>query len=229
MTRAQSWPRPRSDRTPTAASASPRWPPTYAGDLARARELNARLAAGAASPTLHAFTAYVAGEIAGTAADPGRRAGALPPRHRAGARLGRDLRRRDRLGRAAHRARRDRPARPPDALRGYRDVIDYFARTGNWSHLWTTLRNLALELLRRLGDPGPTADLLDDAADQAPDAPPSGASPSPTTAAAPPTPPAMRPHPPTVEKGRSARNSPTGDPAEPERSTTLRCPGKALG
>ncbi len=30
-----------------------------------------------------------------------------------------------------------------DALRGYRDVIDYFARTGNWTHQWVTLRNLA--------------------------------------------------------------------------------------
>ena len=38
-----------------------------------------------------------------------------------------------------------------DALRGYREVVDYFARTGNWTHLWTTLRNLA-DLLRRLGD-----------------------------------------------------------------------------
>ena len=56
-----------------------------------------------------------------------------------------------------------------DALRGYREVIDYFARTGNWTHQWTTLRNLA-ELLRRLGDDEP-AGLLDAAADAAPDAP----------------------------------------------------------
>jgi hypothetical protein len=56
-----------------------------------------------------------------------------------------------------------------DALRGYRDVIDYFARTGNWTHLWTTLRNLA-DLLRVLGDTEP-ATALDAAADQAPDAP----------------------------------------------------------
>jgi hypothetical protein len=56
-----------------------------------------------------------------------------------------------------------------DALRGYREVIDYFARTGNWTHQWTTLRNLA-DLLRRLGDNEP-ATVLDAAADQAPDAP----------------------------------------------------------
>jgi hypothetical protein len=48
-------------------------------------------------------------------------------------------------------------------------VVDYFARTGNWTHLWATLRNLA-DLLRRLGDEE-TAAQLDAAADLAPDAP----------------------------------------------------------
>ena len=56
-----------------------------------------------------------------------------------------------------------------DALRGYRDVVDYFARTGNWPHLWPALRNLA-DLLRRIGDPD-VATVLDAAADHAPDAP----------------------------------------------------------
>ena len=50
-------------------------------------------------------------------------------------------------------------------LRGYRDVIDYFARTGNWTHQRATLRNLA-GLLRQLGDDEPAA-LLDAAADRA--------------------------------------------------------------
>jgi tetratricopeptide (TPR) repeat protein len=59
--------------------------------------------------------------------------------------------------------------RVDDALRGYRDVIDYFARTGNWTHLWTTLRNLA-DLLRAIGDDEPAA-LIVAAADEAPDAP----------------------------------------------------------
>ena len=62
-----------------------------------------------------------------------------------------------------------------DSLHGYREVIDYFARTGNWTHQWVTLRNLA-DLLRRLGDNEPAA-LLDAAADQAPDAPAVGRSP----------------------------------------------------
>jgi hypothetical protein len=52
-----------------------------------------------------------------------------------------------------------------DALRGYREVIDYFARTGNWTHQWTTLRKLA-DVLRRLGDNEP-ATVLDAAAEQA--------------------------------------------------------------
>jgi hypothetical protein len=59
--------------------------------------------------------------------------------------------------------------RVADALRGYRDVVDYFARTGNWPHLWPALRNLA-DLLRSIGDPDPAA-VLDAAANQAPDAP----------------------------------------------------------
>jgi tetratricopeptide (TPR) repeat protein len=59
--------------------------------------------------------------------------------------------------------------RIPEALAGYREVIDYFDRAGNWTHQWTTLRNLA-GLLRRLGDDD-TASLLQAAADVAPDAP----------------------------------------------------------
>lgn len=66
-------------------------------------------------------------------------------------------------------AERARAGRVHDALRGFREVIDYFARTGNWTHQWVTLRNLA-DLLRRLGDHEPAA-LLDAAADEAPDAP----------------------------------------------------------
>ena len=56
-----------------------------------------------------------------------------------------------------------------EALTGYREVVDYFARTGNWTHQWATLRNLA-DLLRRLGDEE-AAELLDAASDRSPDAP----------------------------------------------------------
>jgi hypothetical protein len=68
--------------------------------------------------------------------------------------------------------------RTGDALRGFREVIDYWVSTGNWTHLWVTLRNLA-DLLRRLGDIEPAA-LIDAAADQAPDAPATGPSPDAT-------------------------------------------------
>jgi hypothetical protein len=71
-----------------------------------------------------------------------------------------------------------RGGRVDDTLRGYRDVVDYFAGTGSWSHLWTALCNLA-ELLRGLSDPD--AALLDAAADQA-DNPPG---PAPSQRAAP--------------------------------------------
>jgi hypothetical protein len=66
-------------------------------------------------------------------------------------------------------ALRGRAGRTADALRGYRDVVDYFARTGNWTHLWPALRNLA-DLLQRIGDTDPAA-ALHAAADHAPDAP----------------------------------------------------------
>jgi hypothetical protein len=52
-----------------------------------------------------------------------------------------------------------------EALAGFRDVVEYFARNGDWTHPWVVLRNLAT-LLRRIGDPEP-ADRLDAAADRA--------------------------------------------------------------
>jgi hypothetical protein len=59
--------------------------------------------------------------------------------------------------------------REQEALAGYREAIELFARTGYWTHQWITLRNLAI-LLRRLGDVE-TADVIEAAADVAPDAP----------------------------------------------------------
>lgn len=139
----------------------------YAGDLDTARELNDRGLAAAVSPTMLSWGAYVAGEIDNAA--------------------GRSERAERHYVRAIDLARasgatflvgvatvglltvRAAAGRTPEALGGYRDVIDYFARNGNWTHLWVTLRNLA-GLLRRLGDDEPAA-LIDAAADQAPDAP----------------------------------------------------------
>jgi hypothetical protein len=81
------------------------------------------------------------------------------------------------------------------------DVIDHFARTGNCTHQWTTLRNLA-HLLRQLGDHEP-ATLLDAAADQAPDAPAIGPTPTPTATKAPPSPPQAPPRPPAISRAHA--------------------------
>ncbi|MGN9913776.1 BTAD domain-containing putative transcriptional regulator [Phytohabitans sp. LJ34] len=139
----------------------------YSGHPDEARTLNERGLAGAVAPTMLSWGAYVAGEI-----DSATGHSAPAERHYLRAI---DLARTSgatflvgvaTVGLLAVRAN---AGRVHDALRGYREVVDYFARTGNWSHLWTTLRNLA-DLLRGLGDDAPAA-LLDAAADQAPDSP----------------------------------------------------------
>jgi len=138
---------------------------TYSGDLDHARALHAMVVAVAQSPTDHA--SYVAGEIDNASGrwdqaeqhytatiDLGRRCGATFLVGIASVGLVTVM--------AA-------AGRVDDALRGNRDVIDYFDGAGNWTHQWVTLRNLA-DLLCRLGDDEPAA-LIDAAADQAPDAP----------------------------------------------------------
>jgi len=139
----------------------------YAGDVERARELNGRWKAVASAPSHRAWAAYYDGEIENTA---GRRGRAEQHYLRAVA-----------LGRSSGDtfvvavatvgllSVLPRDGRAQEALTGYREVIDYFARTGNWTHQWTALRNLA-ELLRTLGDAEPAA-LLEGAADAASDAP----------------------------------------------------------
>ena len=139
----------------------------YAGDLDEARSLNARGLADVVSPTMLAWGTYVAGEIESSA---GR--SELAEEHYVRAiDLARSSGATFLVGVATVGLLTVSAAvgRIDESLRGYREVIDYFARTGNWTHLWVTMRNLA-DLLRRLGDAGPAA-LLDDAADQAPDAP----------------------------------------------------------
>jgi predicted ATPase/DNA-binding SARP family transcriptional activator len=139
----------------------------YAGDPDRARALNERGRDTAVSPTARAWVDYVSGEIESYA---GRRE--LAEQHYVRAiDLARSSGATFIVGVATVGLLTVRAAvgHVDDALRGYRDVVDYFARTGNWTHLWTTLRNLA-ELLRTLGDDDPAA-LLVAAADAAPDAP----------------------------------------------------------
>jgi predicted ATPase/DNA-binding SARP family transcriptional activator len=150
----------------------------YGGDLEQARTLNAQGLAGAVSPSMLSWGAYVAGEIDSL----GGRSEPAEEHYRRAIDLARSSGATFLVGVATVGllAVRARAGRVSDALHGYREVVDYFARTGNWTHLWVTLRNLA-DLLRRLGDDEPAA-LLDAAADRAPDAPavdrPSGAPPS---------------------------------------------------
>jgi predicted ATPase/DNA-binding SARP family transcriptional activator len=139
----------------------------YAGDLDGARELNERGRAGAVSPSIRAWIAYVSGEIESRAGNSG-----LAEQHYVTAI---DLARRSGatflvgIATVGLQTVRAAAGHVGDALRGYREVIDYFARTGNWTHLWATLRDLA-DLLRTLGDDDPAA-LLVAAAAEAPDAP----------------------------------------------------------
>lgn len=139
----------------------------YGGDPERARELNARGVAGARSFSMRSWAAYVTGEIE-TAAGRRDRAEAhylqaIELARTAGATFLVGV---ASVGLLAALAESGRTA---DALRGYREVIDYFARTGNWTHLWVALRNLA-DLLRSIGDEE-SATLLNAAADAAPNAP----------------------------------------------------------
>jgi predicted ATPase/DNA-binding SARP family transcriptional activator len=139
----------------------------YAGDLEEARRCNELGVAAAVSPSMQAWAAYVDGEIESLgdhrelaeqhylrAIELARRSGASFLEGIAAVGLV---------------AVRGRGPRAREALSGYQQTIDYFARTGNWTHLWATLRNLA-DLLRRLGDDEPAA-LLEAAAAEAPDAP----------------------------------------------------------
>ena len=139
----------------------------YAGDLDAARTLNQRGLDGAVSPTLLSWGAYVEAEIESRDGRPD-----LAEQHYVRAiDLARASGATFLVGVATVGLLTVRVAtgRIRQALTGYREVIDYFARTGNWTHQWATLRNLA-DLLRRLGDEEPATQLAA-AADNAPDAP----------------------------------------------------------
>ncbi|MBP2368521.1 BTAD domain-containing putative transcriptional regulator [Pseudonocardia parietis] len=139
----------------------------YAGDVSRARRLVLRMVAGSVAPTIRAFGAYIDAEIdnatgaLGDAEQGYLRAMATARASGATFVVGIAT-----VGLVTVRAR---AGRVPDALRGYREAVEHWARDGNWTQQWVTLRNLA-ELLRTLGDDGPAV-TLDAAADRAPDAP----------------------------------------------------------
>jgi predicted ATPase/DNA-binding SARP family transcriptional activator len=139
----------------------------YAGDVDGARELSDADRERGESPTMRAWRAYVAAEVASAAADLSgaereyTRALALARTSGATFLVG--------VATVGLLAVQARTGQVHDVLRGYREVIDYFARTGNWTHQWATLRDLA-GLLRRLDD-HPPADAIEAAADGAPEAP----------------------------------------------------------
>ncbi|WP_369133893.1 BTAD domain-containing putative transcriptional regulator [Modestobacter sp. I12A-02662] len=139
----------------------------YAGDLDGARALNELGRGRVRSPSMQSWTAYVQGEIESLAGD----SGAAEEAYLRAIELARSSGGTFLAGVAmvGLLAGRGRSGRTREALNGYREVIDYFERTGNWTHLWATLRNLA-DLLRGLGEERP-AGLIDAAADAAPDAP----------------------------------------------------------
>jgi tetratricopeptide (TPR) repeat protein len=153
---------------------------TYAGNVVQARELNDRMTATAVSPTLRGFGAYISGEIHSAAARPDlaeeqyTRAIGLAQTSGATFLVG--------VASVGLLTVLADAGRVHDALRGYREVIDYWDRSGNWTQQWVTLRNLA-QLLRRLGDDEPAA-LLEASAEQAPDAPAAGTVPDKTARAA---------------------------------------------
>jgi tetratricopeptide (TPR) repeat protein len=138
----------------------------YGGDLGAATALNHWLAEIAVSPTLEALHRYVAGEIDALAGDANRAEQhyeqAIALARASGATFASGI---ASIGLLSVRAGSGRVA---EALAGYRELLDYWERTGGWVQQWTTLRNLA-RLLHTLGD-DETALLLDAAADHAPDA-----------------------------------------------------------
>ena len=142
----------------------------YAGDLDRARTLNEESLAEAGSPSMRSWGAYVDGEIENLAG----RSEAAEQHYLRAIDLARSSGATFLVGVATVGLLTVRAGtgRVVEALTGYREVIDYFDRTGNWTHQWATLRNLA-DLLRRLGDDRPAA-VIDAAADAAPDAPADG-------------------------------------------------------
>jgi predicted ATPase/DNA-binding SARP family transcriptional activator len=155
------------DRPPNESLGIAALAATYAGDLDRARSFHEQLEAIASFPSLQSLAAYVAGEIDNAAGRPGdaevhyRRAIELA--RTSGAAFAEGIATVGLLTVQAASGRVD------DALRGYRDLIDYWERTGSWIQQWTTLRNLA-RLLRSVGDVE-AALFLEVAADHAPDAP----------------------------------------------------------
>ena len=138
----------------------------YGGTVDVARELCARTLEQAVQPSGRAFALYVEGEISSVVGELAeeRYTEAIALARETGATFVAGI---ASVGLLAALTRAGRVAA---ALAGYRDVVEYWARAGNWTHQWVTLRNLA-DLLDALHDPGPAA-ALRAAAARDPDASP---------------------------------------------------------
>ena len=140
----------------------------YGGDRAGALELVARALEARPGVSHGAFSHYAQGEAL-AAGDPGAAAAAyaraIEAARSAGAGFVEGV---ARVGLASVEAS---TGDPDAAARGYRDLLDYWDRTGNATQLWTTIRNVA-RLLITVPRPGGDADaaLLLAAAESAPSA-----------------------------------------------------------
>src|SRR5919106_3326844 len=138
----------------------------YGGEVDAARELLDVAKSKATSPTLRAWTRYAEGELAGLSGDwPAAEAAyrdAIDITGITGAHFIEGVASVGLVSALVAQGVID------DALRGYRQLVDRWERTGGWTQQWTTLRNLA-DLLEQLGDVA-TARELRDAADAAPEA-----------------------------------------------------------
>jgi predicted ATPase/DNA-binding SARP family transcriptional activator len=137
----------------------------YAGNLDEARAFADHSTAVATCPSDRAFAEYVMGELHSAAGVLDRAEAhylrAIELADESGATFARGI---AAVGLSTVRAA---AGRLTDALIGYRELIGYWERSGNWIQQWTTLRNLA-GLLRTLDD-HEAALLLEIAADRAPE------------------------------------------------------------
>ena len=138
----------------------------YGGDAETARDLNARVGGAITNPGMRALYEYVEGEIdnaTGRAeAAEAHYARAIELSQASGATFVAGI------ASVGLLTLRTDAGRIDEALRGYREVIDYFERSGFWTPLWTTLRNFA-QLLDTLGDHEPAL-FIRVAAEHAPEA-----------------------------------------------------------
>jgi predicted ATPase/class 3 adenylate cyclase len=139
---------------------------TYAGNLDDARRYNERARSTAISPSIWAFNHYVTAEIDNVAGD---WTSALHHYQECIALSGTaDTAFIQGIASVGLVAVQAASGQLPEALAGYRDLIDHWQRTGAWTQQWTTLRNAA-DLFDQLGD-HEMASFLRHTADRAPEA-----------------------------------------------------------